>query len=188
MLVGLYLQWPSLDGGFRGDDYVQRAMYRGEFPTPRSAFDLFAFAAGTPEDNVRLVDFGHLPWWSHPQLRLRMWRPLASALMALDFRLFDTDARLHHVHSLLWFVLLLWAVGRLLWRTLPPSAASLSLLMFATAPCHTLPVGWLANRSSLTGSALAFIALERALVARERGGWHKWSCALVSVIALLCGE
>ena len=45
----------------RGDDYVQRAMFRGAFPSPRSAFDLFSFAAGTPEDFRRLVDFGHLP-------------------------------------------------------------------------------------------------------------------------------
>ena len=187
--LGLYVQWPSLDSGFRGDDYVQRAMYRGEFPAARSPLDLFAFAAGTPDDYQRLVDFGHLPWWTHPQLRLRMWRPLASALMALDFRLFDTDARLHHVHSLGWYLLLLWSVGRLLWRVLPPPAAGLALLMFATAPCHTLPVGWLANRSSLTGSALAFLAIDLALVARERPGlWRGLGVALVSCIALSCGE
>lgn len=189
LILGLYLQWPSLDSGFRGDDYVQRAMLRGEFPAPRSPFDLFSFAAGTPDDYARLVDFGHLPWWSHPQLRLRMWRPLASGLMALDFHLFDTNARLHHVHSLLWFALLLWAAARLLWRVLPPSAATLCLLMFAAAPCHTLPVGWLANRSSLCGSALAFFAIERALAARELGGrWRALSCALASGVALLCGE
>lgn len=189
LLLGLTVQWPSLHGGFRGDDYVQRAMFRGDFPTPRSAFDLFSFAAGTPEDHKALVDFGHLPWWSHPELRLRMWRPLASALMALDFQLWDRDARLHHAHSLLWFCLLLIAAGRLLWRVLPPPAAAVAWLLFAASPCHTLPVGWLANRSTLIACTWAFVALELQLYARTRRAlWPRLVCAAASCIALLCGE
>lgn len=189
LALGLFLQWPSLKCGFRGDDYVQRAMFRGEFPSPRSAFDLFSFAAGTPQDHQRLVDFGHLPWWSHPELRLRMWRPLASGLMALDFALFDRRAELHHVHSLLWFGLLLVAAGRLLFRVLPPAAAGIALLLYASGPCHTLPVGWLANRSTLCGTALAFFALESCISAADSGKLRrKLACALITALALLCGE
>lgn len=189
LALALFLQWPSLQVGFRGDDYVQRAMFRGEFPSPRSAFDLFSFASGTADDYQRLVDFGHLPWWTHPQLRLRMWRPLASALMALDFTLFDTRAELHHVHSLLWFGLLLTAAGRLLFRILPGPAAALALVMYATGPCHTLPVGWLANRSTIVGSALAFFALDVLIAGGETPSrLRRWACALLTAIALLCGE
>jgi hypothetical protein len=188
-MLGLYLQAPSLAGGFRGDDYVQRAMFRGQFPGARSELDLFAFAAGTPDDHRRLVDFGYVPWWSHPELRLRMWRPLASEMIALDYRLFGTRAEWHHVHSLVWFCLLLYAAGRVLWRILPPSAATLSLLLFASAPCHTLPVGWLANRSTLVGSTLAFLALAELLSAREiTGRWRSLRIALVTSLALACGE
>jgi hypothetical protein len=189
LAVGLFLQWPSLQVGFRGDDYVQHAMFRGDFPSPRSAFDLFSFASGTRADYQRLVDFGHLPWWAHPQLRLRMWRPLASALMALDFTLFDTRAQLHHVHSLLWFGLLLWAAGRLLFRVLPGPAAALALVMYATGPCHTLPVGWLANRSTIVGSALAFFAIDVLVAGGERASrLRRWACATLTATALLCGE
>jgi len=189
LLFGLTLQWPSYHGGFRGDDYVQWAMFRGDFPAPRSALDLFSFAAGTREDYLSLVDFGHLPWWSHPELRLRMWRPLASALMALDFQLWDRDARLHHAHSLVWFALLLVAAGRLLWRILPPPSAAVALLLFAVSPCHTLPVGWLANRSTLVACTWAFAALELQLYARSsRALWPRLACAAMSCIALLCGE
>jgi len=187
LALGLWLQWPSLSGGFRGDDYVQRAMLRGEFPAPRSAFDLFSFAAGSSADYRRLVDFGHLPWWSHPQLRLRMFRPLASGLMALDFTWFDTRAELHHAHSLLWFSLLLWAAARLLWRALPERTAALALLMFASAPCHTLPVGWLANRSTLVGCALAFFAVALH-IQPPATRWRTLIVAAVSGMALLCGE
>lgn len=188
LLLGLTLQWPSYHGGFRSDDYVQWAMFHGEFPAPRSKLDLFSFAAGTRADEA-LVDFGHLPWWAHPELRLLMWRPLASALMALDFALFDRDAALHHAHSLLWFCLLLVAAAKLLWRILPPPSAALALLMFASAPCHILPVGWLANRSTLVACAWAFLALDLQLLARERPGlWPRLGCALASSVALLCGE
>ena len=189
LLLGLTLQGPSLGGGFRSDDYVQWAMFHGEFPAPRSKLDLFSFADGTHVDRERLTDFGHLPWWSHPELRLRMWRPLASALMSLDFALFDRDARRHHAHSLVWFCLLLIAAGRLLWRVLPPLPAAIALGLFASAPCHTLPVGWLANRSTLVACAWAFVALDLQLYARERRTlWPRLGCALASSIALLCGE
>ncbi|MEY4580818.1 MAG: hypothetical protein RL701_5521 [Pseudomonadota bacterium] len=189
LLLGLWLQWPSLHGGFRGDDYVQWAMFRGEFPAPRHPLDLFSFAAGTPGDNQRLVDFGYLPWWSHPALRLRMLRPLASALMAFDFAAFDKQAVFHHAHSLLWFGLLLMAAGRVLWRVLPPSAATLSLLMLASAPCHTMPVGWLANRSSLVGCTLALLALDLQLRSLASGRvLHKLAVAVLVCLALACGE
>ena len=189
LLLGLALQWPSYHGGFRGDDYVQWAMFRGHFPAPRSAFDLFSFAAGTHEDYLTLLDFGHLPWWSHPELRLRMWRPLASALMALDFDVWGRDPRWHHAHSLLWFGLLLVAAGRLLWRILPPPSAAVATLMFASAPCHTLPVGWLANRSTLVACTWAFAALELHLHAREsRAFWPRLASVGASCVALLCGE
>ncbi|HET8932714.1 MAG TPA: hypothetical protein VFN67_04700 [Polyangiales bacterium] len=189
LLLGLTLQWPSLDGGFRSDDYVQWAMFHGEFPAPRSKLDLFSFADGTLVDREQLTDFGHLPWWSHPELRLRMWRPLASALMSLDFAWFDRDARLHHVHTLVWFCLLLIAAGRLLWRVLPPLQAAIALGLFASAPCHTLPVGWLANRSTLVACTWAFVALDLHLLARERRTLGpRLGCALASCIALLCGE
>jgi hypothetical protein len=164
-------------------------MLRAEFPAPRSRFDLFDFVSGTADDYRRLVDFGHLPWWTHPELRLRMWRPLSSALIALDHTLFDTDARWHHAHSLIWFVVLLWAAGRLLWRCLPERSAALALWLFAAGPCHTLPVGWLANRCTLVATALGFLAVDLQLQnQRSRSVARSLACAALSVLALLAGE
>jgi hypothetical protein len=213
-LLALFLHWPSLDNGFRSDDYPQRAMLLGKFPAARSPLDLFDFARGTPGDYRRLLDFGHLPWWSEPQLKLRMLRPLASLMLAFDQRVLGADPHWHHAHSLLWLVLLLMAAGRLLWQALPPTAASLALLMFAAAPCHTIPVGWLANRSTLVASALAFWAVslhlknqsepsapaakyDRGFASAAGPGARRWSeprlgrelaCAGLTALALLTGE
>jgi hypothetical protein len=189
LLLALWLHWPSLASGFRSDDYVQSAMVRGTFPVARSALDLFDFAAGTPDDYRRLSDFGHLPWWSNPQLRLRMWRPLSSALMALDFKLFGTQAGAMHWHSLAWFAVLLSAAAWLLSRTLPPAAASLAILLYAASPCHAVPVGWLANRSTLLASAFGFLAVDLQL--RYRAAPSKRLFALtagVTSLSLLAGE
>jgi hypothetical protein len=186
LLLGLYLQWPSLEGGFRSDDYVQWAMLQGLFTTARSQFDLFDFASGHPADYRALVDFGYLPFWTVPALRLRMLRPLSSALIALDHRLFGAQPFFHHLHSLLWFGFLLFAAGRLLWRSLPPRAASLALLLFAAGPCHTLPVGWLANRSTLIASSFGLLAVE--LFVHGRSLRQRIGCALLASLALAAGE
>src|SRR3954464_10883383 len=60
--LGLFLHWPSLDSGYRSDDFPQRAMLRGEFAAPRAPLDLFSFVSGDPNDVARLMDFGYVPW------------------------------------------------------------------------------------------------------------------------------
>jgi hypothetical protein len=194
--VGLFVHWPSLGSGFRGDDYPQRSMVRGEFPVPRSPFDLFDFSSGARADVQRLSDFGYLPWWSEPDLRLRMWRPIASGLIAWDHHTFGDDARWHHAHSLAWYVLLLLAASRLFRRSLSPPAAALATLLFALEEGHTVPIGWLANRSTLIATALGLLAL--SLHVSVRDGAHdgnsrrrvlvQLAVALCTSLALLSGE
>jgi hypothetical protein len=168
--LGIYVHWPSVSSGFRSDDFPQRAMLTGEFPSPRSAFDLFNFASGTSDDVQRLSDFGYLPWWTDPNLQLRMWRPLASALAAGDRALFGDDARKHHLHSLAWYALLCAIAGRLYRRWLTWPAALVAVLAFALEEGHTVPIGWLANRNTLIATALGLLALELHVRFREGAG------------------
>lgn len=165
--LGVYVHWPSVSSGFRSDDFPQRAMLTGEFPSPRSALDLFNFASGAADDIERLSDFGYLPWWTAPNLRLRMWRPLASALAAGDHALFGDDARMHHVHSLAWYALLCAIAARAYRRWLTWPAALVATLAFALEEGHTVPIGWLANRSTLIATALGLLALELHVRFRE---------------------
>jgi hypothetical protein len=109
--------------------------------------------------------------------------------MALDFRLFGTQAGAMHLHSLAWFAVLLAAAAWLLSRTLPPPAASLAIVLYALSPCHAVPVGWLANRSTLLASALGFLAVDLQLRYRARASKRLFAvCAGVTGLALLAGE
>jgi hypothetical protein len=196
--LGVFLHRPSLDAGYRSDDYPQRAMIRGEFAAPRAPLDLFNFASGDPRDVQQLMDFGYLPWWTVIDLRLRMWRPLASALMVLDQRILDLNAMWQHVHSLVWYAFLVWVCSRLFRRWLKLPAACVATLLFAVEEGHTVPVGWLANRNTLTATALGLLTLElhasareasqSALTSRAVATGRAAATALCAALALLSGE
>jgi hypothetical protein len=195
--LGLFLHWPSLYAGLRSDDFPQRAMLRGEFAAPRSPLDMFNFVSGEATDLQRLMDFGYMPWWTVPNLRLRMWRPVASALMVLDQRVLDLSAVAQHAHSLLWYVLLVLVASRLFRRWLQLPAAAVATLLFAIEEGHTVPVSWLANRSTLTATALGLLTLELHASARETASGSEArsvaiaraaATAMCAALALLSGE
>ena len=158
LAAGLWLRWDALHIGFHGDDYVQMAMLRGKFPAPRSSLDLFRFADGS-RDGTKLIDFGYDPWWSEPNLKIAMFRPLSSGLIALDHRLFGPRPVHHHAHSLVWWVLTMLACAAFFSRVLPARVAALALVLFAIEEAHTVPVAWVANRSTLVSIAFGLLGL-----------------------------
>ncbi|HKP56379.1 MAG TPA: hypothetical protein VJV78_06660 [Polyangiales bacterium] len=193
--LGIYIHWPSIDSGLRSDDYPQRAMLRGEFPVPRSPLDLFDFASGDPRDVEALMDFGYMPWWTVPNLRLRMWRPLASGLMALEQSVLHASPEQQHLHSLAWYAFLVCVAAHVFrrWLTLPAAAAA--TLLFAIEEGHTVPVGWLANRNTLAATALGLLTLDLHARAREVAAatplafsLRALATAACASLALLSGE
>ncbi len=193
--LGVFLHWPSLDSGLHGDDFAQSAMLRGEWAAERSPFDVFNFASGDPRDVAKLADFGYLAWWTVPDLRLRMWRPLASGLMALDRRVLALTPPQQHWHSLGWYALLVVAASRLFRRWLSLPAAAIATVLFAIEEGHVVPLGWLANRSTLVATSLGLLTLvlhagtrEDAGLSRARRHWRYAATALCAGLSLLAGE
>ena len=187
--LGAGLRWRSLAIGFFGDDYLQRAQLAGRYVMARAPWDLFWFGPRDAAEHARLVDFGFLPWWSAPDLRVSMWRPLASALMWLDAAMFGADPWPAHLHSMLWWALLVVAASRLYGRLLSTGAAVAATFLFALDEAHNIPVSWLANRSTLVAAALGCFALDAHLAARERGERSAlWLAALCWTLALAAGE
>src|SRR5579883_3327065 len=165
--IAVLVHLPVLLTPYVLDDHVQAAMIDGSFPVARSPFDLYDFV--DDGDRQPLLDRGILPWWTHPGLTVRFLRPLSSALLWADHRLFGRDPAAAHVHSLLWWALASAGVYLLLTRLLGRRAALLGGAAYAFSPCHAIPLVWVANREALVATALGVLGLIAHVRWRERG-------------------
>ena len=157
LVGGALLFSPVLSTPLFLDDHLQSAMVEGTWPAPRSPYDLYAFIDDS--DRAALTARGLLPWWSDPHLTIRFFRPLASALLYVDHRALSHDPWPMHVHSLAWWGLAVIAARALFRKMLAPRPAALATVIFALAPCHALPLAWVANRETLLSLAFGALAL-----------------------------
>jgi hypothetical protein len=137
----------------------------------------------------RVVQEGPYPWWTLPELRIAFWRPLSSALEALDYRLFGLNALGYHVHSVAWHLGLVAIFGSLLRRFVPGALGGLALLLFVVDDAHLLPVGWISNRNALVSTAFALLGVWMHLEWREsRKPWALPVSLGALALGLLAGE
>jgi hypothetical protein len=186
---GLWLRADVFRFEFSLDDYAQLAMLEGRYPAARSPFDLYTFSNGTRADVQAVADYGFYPWFAHPQLRLSMLRPLASALSWLDLSLFGHAALGYHVHSALWWCALLGLLAAGLRRLFGARAALLALLLFTVDESHSVALGWIANRNALISIACTLGALRAYRLFRETGSRRAaWIGCGLFCLALSAGE
>lgn len=162
LALGVLTFLPAIRSPFLLDDYLHQSMVDGVFPSKRGPFDLYDFVSDG--DRTVLADRGILPWWIHPKLTIRFFRPLSSALLWVDHSLAGSHPLLLHLHSLAWWVAAVFAARALYRRFFSDRVVLLATAIFALAPCHTLPLAWLANREalvSLTFGALGLVAYTR---------------------------
>jgi hypothetical protein len=163
-------------------------MLEGDYPGERSPFDLFRFA-DLVRDGRAPLDAGALPWWSAPDLRIAMFRPLSSALIALDWRLFGADPFAAHLHSLAWLAACVVALATALGGLLPRSIVAVALLAFVVNEAHVLPVAWLANRSYLIAGTFGWLGVWAHGRAQQRHATrHRVAEPLFFALALAAGE
>ena len=187
LFVGFLLNLPGLLSPYWLDDFVHAAMVRGTFPSPRSPFDLYNFVSNG--DRALLIDRGVLPWWTHPHLTIRFFRPLASVLRWADMKVLGDHPLLHHAHSFLWWALAVLAARSLYRKWLEPRAAIVATAVFALAPCHATPIAWLANREVLIALVFGALAISHAARFREEGGARSMLVATAFyTLAMLSGE
>ncbi len=189
IVLGLGLRWHALDGAFFADDYDHYAMHAGIYPLSRGPFDMFDFVGEGPAEHAPLLRSGRLPWWTYPGVHLAVLRPLASALIAFDFWLSGASPWGFHLHSMLWWVVLLAGVAALLRSTLPLPVAALGVLIYALDEAHGLPLSWIANRSAIVAVALCCWGLWAHVAARQGTLRRGRALSLLLVaLALLAGE
>ncbi|MBT9556901.1 MAG: hypothetical protein IV100_12775 [Myxococcales bacterium] len=165
VVAGLVIFGPALWTELSLDDHIHTAMLRGAYPAERAPWDLYNLV--DDESRPQLQARGILPWWTHPSMKVHFFRPLASLLRALDYALFGTTPFPPHLHSFLWWLWAAFAARALFHRLLPSRAAGLATWIFALAPCHAIPLGWLANREVLVSLALGITGLLAYLRWRE---------------------
>jgi hypothetical protein len=167
LLLGLAVFTPAVRAPLFLDDYLHVAMVEGTFPAPRGPLDLYDFV--DDGDRAALAMRGLLPWWTTPELTIRFFRPLSSALLWWLHRASSHDALVMHLHSLAWWLAAVLAVRAVLRRFLTERAALVGTAVFALSPCHALPLAWIANSEILVALAFGALALVHQLRFRSEG-------------------
>lgn len=180
---------PSLTVGLYLDDYIQIAHLEGWSPTHPGALDLYSFLPRDPAVGERLRVEGVMPYFTAPGLQIAFVRPLSSVLIWADYALFGRMPLPRHVHSLLWYALLLAGAAALYRRVLPGRLATLALLIFCVDDGHALTVAFVAARNGTVAAALVVLAL----VAHLRWRCDDWRAGavlapLLAVLGLAAGE
>lgn len=192
VVVGVVLRWRVTGVPLFADDFLQRAMLRGEYPVERAWWDLFAFVRNTPAEHAALVGRGFLPWWTDPELQIAMFRPLSSALIAFDAWLFRGDAFIEHLHSLAWWCALVVVAARLYARWFSPRVAFVATALIALDDAASTPLAWVANRNALVAGvfgALGLTAFIDALDVKCERPRRTWAFVLGAFsLAALSGE
>ncbi|MBN1489668.1 MAG: hypothetical protein JXA69_07105 [Phycisphaerae bacterium] len=207
VLAGLLLALPGLWGGLNTDDLMMRALTVGRRPLPGiedTPWQPNTILVGDADYNHTLMDYGWIPWWADPECRIIFLRPLTAVTHMLDYLVWPDQPWLMHLQSLLWYALLIAAAAmlyrRVLGHAMPAWFAALAALLFAIDYRHAMPVGWIANRCTLSaalftclsllaydrwrqdgwkpGAALAPLALAASLLSKESG-----LCALAYLLA-----
>jgi len=162
-ILAAFLCLPALWVGLQLDDYFLVWMLRGSPGAPELAlpwWEAFRFADGNPTRIGQMMEAGILPWWSHPELRIAGFRPIAALTHLLDVTAWGASPALMHLQSLLWLGVLVVAVSLLYRKLLGATAVgALAALLFALDDAHGFAAGWLAQRNALVGATFGLFAL-----------------------------
>jgi hypothetical protein len=187
--LALALLAPSLGLGFLMDDYALVATLDGSRSGMATPLSLYTLSNGVRDEVQGAIARGALPWWTSPEFRFALFRPLSSALLVVEHALFGHAPAGYHLHSLIWYGALVVVVGALLYRALRPSLAALALLIFAVDDAHVGPAGWVCNNHAVVAATAASLGLLAHMRLRE-DGWRPGvalSCAGFAA-GLLAGE
>lgn len=183
LLLTFCVTLSSIRLGFYNDDHAWKAALGGNWPEGPAWWDLYRFA--DPSINPALREIGVLPWWTTLELRLHFLRPLASALLRLDFALFGRAPLGYHLHCIAWYLALVASVGMLLRTLLPRVTANLAMLVYAFSVAHFYPWAWISCQHMLVASVPCVLGIT-AFVRSERAG--HWLYALGFLVGLSASE
>lgn len=162
--IGIALVLPSLAAGLFADDFLHYVLIREgnlvKQPNNISLFHLFSFIDTDPQRRIQLFGFSITPWWVSNQFSLLFFRPLSEITHYVDYTLLSQHIPLMHLHSIIWYAVLLGLVAYC-YKLFCPShkIALLAFLFFIADATHGFTVAWLANRNALIAATFSLMAL-----------------------------
>ena len=193
VLLFMVLLLPTVFAPFHADDFFHLLMLSDDALLTRSAehtlFGLFSFVDSDAQNRAQLLQYGVLPWWSSEDFYFRFWRPISELSHWLDMQLMPRSALWAHLHSIVWFLALIWPLRLLLQYSLKPSKALLllALAIFVLDGQHIMTISWIANRNALLAAFFALWVLYFHMRSTRQAGFSIIACGFY-LIALACGE
>lgn len=160
MLIAALMGLFSLPfASFMADDFIQLGFLERVLPgTWSGPLSLYTISDGILEHVQVMKDAGAFPWFFGPTFKMVFFRPLSSALLALDHALFGLHPAGYRVHTLLWFLLLVAGLGTLFRRVLAGPLGTLALLIFTISGIHGI-LCWTAARHIVIAAAIGVLSL-----------------------------
>lgn len=176
------------------DDYYIASRLQADSILPTindaSLFNAFTVSDGQADTNNYLVQHGLMPWWTSPEFRFQMLRPLAEISHWIDFRLWPRSIEAMHLHHILWVFLFLFVAYKFLLRfSDKPEIGMLAFVFYSISANHSQTFAWLASRNTLMAASFGIAALLFHVKSRETGSIGFRVTALLSfAVALLASE
>jgi hypothetical protein len=126
-VLAMALALPGLFVGYQADDWFHLAVLQDLEPAghQRGASEaLFSFFDGEEARTKAMRDAGIVPWWVDLDIRASFWRPVTAWTHILDDNLARNSAPFAHLHSILWFGLLV-LLATMLYRRVSHNADDL---------------------------------------------------------------
>lgn len=150
---------PTLGAPWDEDEVFLVGAATGTSPWMNTRFDAYRFSSGEAPEVAARIATGVFPWYTAPDFKYALFRPLTSAVLWLDSLAFGEHRAGYQVHAMLWHALLVVAAALVLARALPGAMGKGALFLFATSVTHTTATGWLTARHVLVASVPAMFGL-----------------------------
>jgi hypothetical protein len=178
--------------GFHMDDLIGRFIF-SDRPGAERLYRIYSggygAANGNPGDAAWMMEEGYAPWWMDQHVLLSFYRPISLVTHLLDAALWPSSAVMWHIHSLLWFGVLLWCTTRAYRSIQGQAAGGLAALLYALDHTHALPVGFITNRYILIATALCMLTLQAHHEGATAGAAKaRWLAPLWYGLSLFAGE
>jgi hypothetical protein len=198
-IAAILITFSSVKTGLWADDELHAAML-----TPHNAFK---DAGRVPADShlfknavmslYRWTGTGKMreslkrtfPWWGDIEMKQNFWRPLASASLWLDYKLWPQNTALMHLENILWFAFSVFLAAIWFRKFIHGWAAGVAIILFVSNPEFPATVAWIAARYAIITMAFGVSAILCHHAWRFSG--NKLAAAaswVLLVLALLSGE